>query len=155
MKTYFKQAVYILIISIIIGISFNYVRLNGIPILSRQIKGFSDNSQNDEYIIETIDLEIAKRFFDDNVLFVDARDGISFKTGHIAGAISSIPFISMVDKIFDNQEFNGPLVVYCDDDECGLSEDLAYQLQMEGFTKIYIFSGGWNHWLMAELPVEK
>jgi len=154
MKTYFKQAVYIIIISFIIGIIFNYIRLNGIPIVSRQIKGLSDNAQIDENIIEIIDLEIAKRFFYDNVLFVDARDDISFKTGHIAGAISSIPFISMVDKIFDNQGFNGPLIVYCDDDECGLSEDLAYQLQMEGFTRIYIFSGGWNHWLMAELPVE-
>ncbi len=100
-------------------------------------------------------MAIAKRFFDDNVLFIDARDKISFNTSHITGAMSSVPFDKIVDDIFDNHGFNEPLVIYCDDEECGLSEDLAYRLQAEGFSKIYVFSGGWNQWLMARLPVEK
>ena len=155
MKTIFKQAIYIIICSIVIGMSFNYFRTNGIPIIAKPINGFSNNSQFAEFVIEIIDLEIAKKFFYDDVLFIDARDDISFSEGHIAGAISSIPYDDLVDNIFINHGFNEPIVIYCDDEECGLSEEFGYQLQAEGFSKIYVFSGGWNQWLMAKLPVEK
>lgn len=155
MKTFIKQTIYIIICSIIVGILFNYFQPNGIPIIAKQINGFSDNYQIDEFVIEIIDLKIAKKFFYDDVLFIDARDDISFSEGHISGAILSIPHDEMVDIIFNNHGFNKPFVVYCDDEECGLSEDLAYQLQAEGFSIIYVFQGGWNQWLMAKLPVEK
>ena len=155
MKTIFKQAIYIIICSIVIGMSFNYFRTNGIPIIAKPINGFSNNSQIAEFVIEIIDLEIAKKFFNDDILFIDARDDISFSEGHITGAISSIPYNDIVDNIFINQGFSEPIVIYCDDEECGLSEEFGYQLQAEGFSKIYVFSGGWNQWLMAKLPVEK
>ena len=38
-----------------------------------------------------------------------------------------MPFSDLVDYIFTLQGFDEPLVVYCDDEECGLSQDLAYQ----------------------------
>lgn len=155
MKTFIKQAIYIIICSIVVGILFNFLRPTGIPIIAKQINGFSDSFQIDEFVIESIDLEIAKKFYYDDMLFIDARDYISFSESHITGAISKIPHDEMVDNIFNNHGFNEPFVIYCDDEECGFSEDLAYQLQAEGFSKIYVFSGGWNQWLMAKLPVEK
>lgn len=154
MKTIFKQATLIIICSIVIGMSFNYFRTNGISIIAKSINGFGNNSQIDEFVIEIIDLEIAKKFFYEDVLFIDADD-ISFCAGHITGAIPSIPYDELVDNIFINQGFSEPIVIYCDDEECGLSEDLAYQLQAEGFSKIYVFSGGWDQWLMVKLPIEK
>ncbi|MFC1565359.1 rhodanese-like domain-containing protein [Candidatus Neomarinimicrobiota bacterium] len=155
MKTIFKQAIYIIVCSIVVGIAFNHFRSNGIPLIAKPIDGFSNNSQIAEFVIEIIDLEIAKKFFNDDMLFIDARDDISFREGHIAGAIASIPYDDIVDNIFINQGFSEPIVIYCDDKECGLSEELGYRLQAEGFSKIYVFSGGWNQWLMAKLPVEK
>lgn len=155
MNTLIKQAIYIIICSVVIGILFNFLRPAGIPIIAKQIDGFSGNYQIDELVIEIIDLKIAKKFYYDDVLFVDARNDISFNEGHITGAISSTPYNEMVDKIFNNLGFNERFVVYCDDADCGLSEDLAYQLQAEGFSKIYVFSGGWNQWLTAKLPVIK
>jgi len=155
MKTIFKQATFIIICSIVIGMSFNYFRANGIPIIAKPINGFSNNSQIDEFVIEIIDLEIAKKLFYDDVLFIDARDDVSFLDGHLTGAISSKPYDEMVDNIFTNQGFSEPIVIYCDDEECDLSEELGYQLQAEGFSKIYVFNGGWNQWLMAKLPIEK
>ncbi|MEE8341371.1 MAG: rhodanese-like domain-containing protein [Candidatus Neomarinimicrobiota bacterium] len=155
MSTFLKQAIYIIICSFVVGILFNFTRPNGIPIIAGQISGFSDDYQTDEFIIELIDLGIAKKFYNDEILFIDARDEISFKDGHISNAISSTPYDDMVDKIFSARGFNKPIVVYCDDVECGLSEDLAYQLQAEGFSKIYVFSGGWSQWVTANLPVEK
>ena len=155
MKIVAKQAIYIIVCSLVVGVLFNYLRPTGIPIIAKQINGFSDNYQIDEFTIEIIDLRIAKKFFNNDVLFIDARDNISFSEGHILGAISPIPYDGMVDKIFSDYGFNEPFVVYCDDAECGLSEDLAYKLQADGFSKIYVFSGGWNQWLMVKLPVEK
>ena len=155
MNILFKQAIYIIICSFVVGILFNFTRPNGIPIIAGQISGFSDDYQTDEFIIELIDLGIAKKFYNDGILFIDARDEISFNEGHIVSAISSTPYDDMVDKIFIVQGFNEPIVVYCDDAECGLSEDLAYQLQAEGFSKIFVFSGGWNQWVTANLPVTK
>ena len=155
MNTLIKQAIYIIICSVVVGILFNFLRPAGISIIAKQIDGFSGNYQIDELVIEIIDLKIAKKFYYDDVLFVDARNDISFNEGHITGAISSTPYNEMVDKIFNNLGFNERFVVYCNDAECGLSEDLAYQLQAEGFSKIYVFSGGWNQWLTAKLPVIK
>ena len=37
---------------------------------------------------------------------------------------------------------------------CGDSEDLAYNLQDSGFTKIYVFKGGWLEWSNAGYPSE-
>ncbi len=155
MKIVAKQAIYIIVCSLVVGVLFNYLRPTGIPIIAKQINGFSDNYQIDEFIIEIIDLKIAKKFFYDDVLFVDARDDISFSEGHISCAISPIPYDGMVDKIFSDYGFTEPFVVYCDDAECGFSEDLAYKLQADGFSRIYVFSGGWNQWLKAKLPVTK
>ncbi len=155
MNTFIKQAIYIIICSVVVGILFNLLRPAGISIIAKPISKFSDNYRIDEFIIEIIDLKIAKKFYYDDVLFIDARNDISFNEGHITGAISSTPYNEMVDKIFNNLGFNELFVVYCDDAECGLSEDLAYQLQAEGFSKIYVFSGGWNQWLTAKLPVTK
>ena len=155
MTIYIKQVILLVICSVVVGVLFNFLRPDGIPIVAKQIDGFNANYQLDEFIIETIDLEIATQFFYDDVLFVDARDNISFMEGHITGAISSINHNKMVDTIFNDHGFNKPFVIYCDDEECGLSEDLAYQLQAEGFSKIYVFNGGWNQWLTAKLPTEK
>lgn len=155
MKNFIKQAIYIITCSVIVGILFNFLRPAGIPIIAKPINKFSDNYKIDEFIIEIIDLKIAKKFYYDDVLFVDARNDIYFSESHITGAISSTPYNEMVDNIFNNHGFNNPIVVYCDDAECGLSEDLAYQLQAEGFSRIYVFGGGWNQWLTAKLPVTK
>ncbi len=153
MKTISKQVVYIIASSIVISALFNYLRPTGIPIVAKQINGFSGDDKVNEFIVEIIDLKLAKAYFYDGVIFVDARDFVSFSDGHITNAVSAFPYDEMVDNIFITYGFNKPVVVYCDDAECGLSEDLAYKLQADGFSKIYVFSGGWNQWLNAKLPV--
>ena len=52
------------------------------------------------------------------------------------------------------QSKQDPLVVYCGDPGCGDSEDLAYNLQDAGFTKLYVFKGGRLEWAAAEYPSE-
>ena len=155
MKAYIRPAIYITLCSIFFGISFNYFRADGISLIAKPIDGFSSNLYDTEFVIEIIDLEIAQKLFYAKVPFIDARDSISFNEGHINNAIPQTPYNEMIDRIIIMQGFNGPIVVYCDDEECGQSEDLAYQLQTAGFSKIYVFSGGWNQWSNAKLPIEK
>ena len=155
MINYLKQAIVIIVCSAIVGIIFNFFRSEGIPFFAEKLSEYSNSSETGEFVIETIDIEIAKILFDEGVIFVDARDEISFIEGHIRGAQSVIEYEKMVDVIFNKQGFNSPIIVYCDDDECGLSEEMAYQLQSEGFSKIYVFGGGWNQWEKSELPTER
>ena len=154
MNSSIKQAIILVACSVIIGFSFNLLRPNGIPIFAKQLQGYNEDLEVDGFIIQNIDLKVATKFLDDKILFIDARDLESFNKGHITGAIQSIPYVEMVDKIFNKQGFNQPIAIYCDDAECGLSEELAFQLQSEGFSKIYVFGGGWNKWIEAGLPIE-
>ena len=55
MKTFIKQVYYIIACSIIVGILFNYLRPTGIPFVTKQTSGFSDNYLIDEFIIEFIE----------------------------------------------------------------------------------------------------
>ena len=44
-------------------------------------------------------------------------------------------------------------VIYCSDDDCGSSEDLAYELQERGFMNIFVFKGGWKEWIDAKMTI--
>ena len=61
---------------------------------------------------------------------------------------------SHVIQVEDLITYSNGFVVYCSDDDCGSSEDLAYQLQDQGFINIYLFKGGWKQWTESDLPIE-
>ena len=46
-------------------------------------------------------------------------------------------------------------MIYCSDDDCGSSEELAYELQDLGFSNILVFKGGWKSWTDAGLEIER
>ena len=105
-------------------------------------------------IIE-ISLEIAKDLFDKDILFIDARAEEYFLEGHIPGAICNDDFDQLINNI-DNRIINNDFfVVYCSDDDCGSSEELAYQLFDQGYLNIYLFKGGWKQWTENSLPSSK
>ena len=61
---------------------------------------------------------------------------------------------SLITKIEKQVAIDDGFVVYCSDDDCGSSEELAYLLQEQGFSKIYLFNGGWKQWVDNNLPIE-
>ena len=63
-------------------------------------------------------------------------------------------FMELIFNIESIQSKTDPLVVYCGDPGCGDSEDLAYDLQDSGFTKLYVIKGGWLEWSAAGYPSE-
>jgi len=147
------QAGILVVISSFIGIAGNAASANPIPLLAKKLEQASelDLSSQDPFLL-TISLEQAKSFFEEDILFLDARDEAYYEQGHIKGAMKNIFLRELIFNIESIQSKSDPLVVYCGDPGCGDSEDLAYVLQKNGFKKLYVFKGGWLEWSAAGYP---
>ena len=149
------QAILLVLISILIGIGSNILSSKPLPWFAVELSVVEDiEIKSNEPILAAISIEQAKLFFDDEVLFVDARDKGYFEAGHIKGAMKNIFLYELIFNIEEKQNKNTPLVVYCGDPGCGDSEQLAYDLKDSGFTKLYVFKGGWLEWSKAGYPSE-
>jgi len=153
-----KQVAVILGISILFGASFNLLRDTGIPWKYIPIekvdetKAIEDNF--DEPSIREIGLEVAKSLQSNGILFVDARAEEYLEDGYIPGAIANDDTEALSQQVATLIGFDKVFVIYCSDDDCGSSEELAYELQEFGFNNILVFKGGWKSWLEAGLGVE-
>lgn len=91
------------------------------------------------------------------VLVLDARAVELYERGHVPGARNvpaagqgGTPAASFPDVSRDRT-----LVVYCEGGDCQSSLALAKRLHDGGFADIRVFSGGWEAWTAAGLPVEE
>lgn len=154
-----KQAIIIITFSICFGLVFNAMRSNGISILKKSIpvlQNTSDISQDENGPgIRMINLEQARGFYEKGVLFVDARDEEAYNAGHITGAIAGSNFFELLDQLAESTSKDTPLITYCSDEECGVSEDLAYALLDEGYSNLLVFEGGWDEWILAGYEISK
>ena len=99
--------------------------------------------------------EHGKTLFETNTLFVDARAEEYFENGHIPNAICNDDINLLIEEIDSRIQVDEGFIVYCSDDDCGSSEELAYKLQEQGFMCIYVFKGGWKQWTNNNLPVSR
>ncbi len=114
------------------------------------------NEQNQEFI-KPIDIRIdfAKALYDRKYIFIDSRDESDYSAGSILGAIN-YPYHKM-DQIKDKLKLlprNQVYVCFCSS-ACDVSIDMAYEMAHMGFTKMYIFHGGWDEWKKAGYPTTK
>jgi rhodanese-related sulfurtransferase len=92
-----------------------------------------------------------------NTLILDARPSIFFAQGHVPGALNLArdafardyrqlaPVLkSATDK---------PVIVYCAGGDCHDSRLVANALISLGFSNVRVFTGGWEEWSKARLPV--
>ncbi|MFO7525545.1 MAG: rhodanese-like domain-containing protein [Ignavibacteriaceae bacterium] len=102
-----------------------------------------------------IKLARAYELFNSGVKFIDARPVEEFAEGHIKDAVN-IPFYQseQYEDVLNNISKEEILVTYCSGEDCDLSIMLGDELFEKGYTKVYIFYGGWNDWLDADYPVE-
>ena len=144
------QVLALITCSFLIGLGSNLFRYRPLPLLANYLElaepGDDIVSILADPTIREIDLEMAKDLFMGGKLFVDARAIEYFKQGHIPGSVAN-------DDI-DALAYEKGFVIYCSDDDCGSSEDLAYELQDRGFMNILVFKGGWKDWSEAEFPLE-
>ena len=115
MNHHFKQATYIVIISIIFSF-IRYLFIYEDYSLIKKTKTANTSSIDEKLNLEdlkkylkniekpeVVDIELTKKIFNNNLaVFVDARDSESFETAHIKGAIN-IPFesIDFFEKEYD------------------------------------------------------
>ena len=151
----FNQVVFFVVISIFLSFSSNLVRKDSIPLLAKKLEITEDiDLDSDESTLLAISLDKAKEFFENGVLFIDARDEVYYNEGHIRNAMKNVFLMELIFNIEDKQTKEDPIVVYCGDPGCGDSEDLAYDLQNEGFKKLFVFKGGWLEWSEANYPAD-
>ena len=142
-------------LSIIFSISLNIFRSDSLSLIAQDLVMVESveelNNDLNKGIVE-ISLEIAIDLFEKDILFIDARAEEYFLDGHIPGAICNDDFDQLINDI-DNRIINNDFfVVYCSDDDCGSSEELAYHLFEQGYLNIYLFKGGWKQWTENSLP---
>ncbi len=101
--------------------------------------------------------EMEELWHNQAALIVDSRSVPEFRSGHIPGSIS-VPLeevkggnSSLLDRLKPGQ----PLIIYCEGRDCLTSLNLARLLHERGFRDLRVFSGGWEEWVAAGLPVEK
>ena len=145
-------------LSLLISFCVNILRTESLPFIAVPLEKIEDITQIENSSLQPqireISIDVAERLFSDSVLFIDARAEENYLEGHIPNSICNDDFDSLVYQIEDFVTYNNGFVVYCSDDDCGSSEDLAYQLQDQGFTNIYLFKGGWKQWVENDLPME-
>ena len=155
---YQKQSIILIALSILIGSIFNLLSDDGIPWIAEPIK-IVNNSEDAldilaEPSIREVEIETAKALHGSGILFVDARAEEYLSDGFIPGAIASDDISMLSDQIETMIGFDTGFVIYCSDDDCGSSEELAYQFQDIGFNNILVFKGGRKSWKDAGLEIE-
>jgi rhodanese-related sulfurtransferase len=173
LKINFTSGLSIIIISILLGLLINYFNPKGIPFIKeeRQLNFVGDSTtsfiandisdNNDKHLGKVFDeakaitLKHAYSLYNQNVLFIDARDYVEYEIGHIKYAVS-LPYLDYDEykTILDTIAKTIPIVVYCDGKDCDLSILLGDKLFESGYKEVYIFFGGWIDWQMANYPVE-
>ena len=149
------QIIVITITSTVLSLSFNIVRPEGIPLLAKELAAAKEIDYDAaEPRLLAITLDQALELYQKGTVFVDAREPEYYEEGHIKGAWNFPFFLELVFKLDSLQGKDAPLVIYCSGDECGSSEDLAYELQAEGFSNLLVFKGGWTEWNSSGHPIE-
>ena len=94
-----------------------------------------------------------------SALILDARPSVFFENGHVPGALN----LARDDFAHDYRRLTGvlqanhdkPIIVYCSGGECHDSRLVANALLSLGFSNVTVFTGGWDAWSAAGLPVAK
>lgn len=98
----------------------------------------------------------AKRLYDQQAAFVDSRKREDYEAGHVANAIRMelSDFKEGVPAPIEFMDKSKEVVVYCIGGHCDESEAVGKQLNLLGFTKVYVMHDGFPGWKDAGHPVE-
>lgn len=168
-KRTFLGAVYMGVFICIVGLSFNSLQKNSLPLdhtkimeqksspeIINKISGTHHKTSCEPYPIFT---EQLKEMYDaGSVTIIDARIENEFKTGHIKGSIN-IPVDKVMYKFKDLQPslpIDGIYVFYCGSSECDIAMEVARFFCMNGYQdgKILVYQDGYDAWRDAGYPVE-
>jgi rhodanese-related sulfurtransferase len=100
--------------------------------------------------MKTIDADQLSQLLRDNedILVIDVLPEESYQKSHVPGAVN-IPykgagFANMVQSTARDKR--QPIVVYCSDTECDLSDRAGARMEELGFSNVMHFAGGLKAW---------
>jgi len=101
----------------------------------------------------------AWNLFQQQAVFLDARRSEDYAAGHIAGARSFSVWEGDIETKLQQLPAQGvspdsPIVTYCSGGNCEDSAILAEKLADLGYTRIYVYEGGFPEWQQQGRPVE-
>jgi rhodanese-related sulfurtransferase len=151
----FREGIIIVAVVLFIAVVFNLARPAGINLF-----GFSSTTlikEQQDKIPEIILSEAYGLYLKNKVIFIDARDPLSYADGHITGAINIYPdeaaLYSANLRIKADQGFI--FITYCDGPQCPLSKETAHALLLRGIPNVKILVNGWILWLKAGYSISK
>jgi rhodanese-related sulfurtransferase len=91
--------------------------------------------------------QVEKLLTNPDVLFIDARPAREYELGHIGQAINiyTPEFEQNIGRVIGLPR-EKPIVAYCGGGACELSHELADNLVKMGFSRVFVYVGGWNEW---------
>jgi rhodanese-related sulfurtransferase len=90
------------------------------------------------------------RGWGDNAIWVDARPDNEFERDHIPGAISlnEDHWNELLPQFLGQWSPEKKVVVYCSEQSCNASREVAKRLRDEAQLKdVFVLDGGWEEWL--------
>lgn len=104
---------------------------------------------------ETVDVTMAKTFFDQEVPFIDVRKDSDWEAGRVPGAYhielkNKFRESAMLEVVGKSDE----VVIYCNGGSCLRSSEACAKAVEWGFKKVYYFRDGFPAWQAANLPIE-
>jgi len=158
MRRALLQAAILVLVSTAIGLGINAVRRDTdksgtsrrLPLIRPPRPPVAENDK--------VPLAEAKTLWDSGaVFFLDARALADYAAGHIALA-QSLP-AEQFDQYFPSVATvlspDSEIVVYCDGNQCDLSDQLMTMLREHGYTHVRVLVNGWTTWHKAGFPTEK
>jgi rhodanese-related sulfurtransferase len=149
-----REALLISVAATILGFAYTALTQKGIfsapsptPVLLTSDEGLSP---------EMIQIEEAQELFGSGTaVFIDTRDELEYRAGHIKGAIN-IPLVEFDTRLDSLRALPGDevLITYCDGTECSSCIEFANRLYSAGISNVKIFFGGWEEWKASQLPME-
>jgi rhodanese-related sulfurtransferase len=149
-----RQAMWMILVATLLGLLVNELRSDRISLFADwSIEArLADNPGE----FKLLNLEEAEKLFSSKqAVFIDARSPEDYRRGHILWA-QNLPWETMeahMDEIAAEIPLEQTIIVYCDGEDCMLSEYVARELFYWGYDHVKVLVNGWTKWLEAGLPI--
>lgn len=142
-----KEAVILILITVLVSLVINHVREEGIPLVA-DAEAFRVKTD-----AEFMRLEDALALFEDGgAIFLDARDPEIFALGHIEGSINVAASGSDIEDIARMVGTDNQIICYASRQNQRQAGVVADKLIQMGFTNVVILYGGFEDWKQRGLP---
>jgi rhodanese-related sulfurtransferase len=150
MASAIKQAVIISIVVVVVGLGFNMLRRDGIPLVA-DAETFRVQTE-----AEFIKAENARDLFDEGTaIFVDARDPQVYSIERIEGALSIPPTGPELNGAAWLSDTESSVICYASEQSQRQAGVVADKLIEMGAKKVFVLFGGIEAWKAAGLPTER